>query len=269
LHSLSHTGPIANMTSPSKSFKDALLGIHHDAPHAATIHEEVIEYKPAEQIVTEHLPSLHEQVLQQPQLREAPPPIIREEIEVERKEKAPVVEEHIIEETLEVVQPVVNLFKEQVELKEVTQDVYEKVVKPLTVEEKDLAAKYLPLERAPGVEPPPFPERHDSTVVEPEHHQTLVKEPVMLETIHKKIIEEVQPVIHRETIVPTLIKETQQIYERILEPPVVTYEVKPAIYTEGYNKEIDPFTNVTTLPPSIEKDPFISATALPPSIEKK
>jgi len=67
--------------------------------------------------------------------------------------------------------------------------------------------------------------------------EVVEKSPVIHESVHTKIIEEVQPIIHKEVIEPHLFKEIKPIYEKIIEPPVVTQvtslEKKTDILLEG------------------------------------
>jgi len=57
--------------------------------------------------------------------------------------------------------------------------------------------------------------------------QTVTNAPIIHETITHRVIEEVQPVIYKEIDRPVLIKETQPIYERIVEAPHVHHTVLP------------------------------------------
>jgi len=51
--------------------------------------------------------------------------------------------------------------------------------------------------------------------------------PIVEETVHKKIIEEVQPVLYKEVIRPVVLQETQPIYETVHETPFLVTEERP------------------------------------------
>lgn len=84
-----------------------------------------------------------------------------------------------------------------------------------------------------------------SVFVEAEHREAVVHTPIVEETVHKKIIEEVTPVIHREVIAPKVINERKDIYEKIVEAPTVVY---------------------TTLPPMVQQ-PVVPVVAAPPAAQ--
>jgi len=65
------------------------------------------------------------------------------------------------------------------------------------------------------------------TTVEKMEHVTVTKEPIIREKIHKKIIEEIQPIIMKEIIAPHIIREVLPVYEKIVEAPTLTKEVLP------------------------------------------
>jgi len=60
--------------------------------------------------------------------------------------------------------------------------------------------------------------------------QVVQNAPQVVEHIHRKIIEEVQPVIVKETIEPHVVQRVVPITERIVEAPIITKEVRPAIF---------------------------------------
>lgn len=83
-----------------------------------------------------------------------------------------------------------------------------------------------------------------NTVEVAQSRSYVVEKPAIIEeTVHKRVIEEVQPglnaalffflftnlkVIYKETIQPHLVRETLPIYEKIVEPPTVIYETRQA-----------------------------------------
>jgi len=146
---------------------------------------------------------------------------------VEIRNKAAVVQEVIKPGLREEIQPVIHRDREQLEIREEIQPIYEKSVRGTIVENRSLPAEVRPdvrLGSMPVLQQGP----RGSVIVEAEHKEAFVKPAVVEETIHKKIIEEVQPVIHREVIAPRVIRETQPIFEKVIEAPVVSYTTLPA-----------------------------------------
>jgi len=66
-------------------------------------------------------------------------------------------------------------------------------------------------------------------LVAAEQHQTFTKPPIVEETVHKKIVEEITPVIHREVMAPKVIHEVKPIYEKVVDQPAVSYSTLPPV----------------------------------------
>jgi len=146
--------------------------------------------------------------------------------QVEVRQKAAVVQEVIKPGLREEIQPVVHREREQLEIREEIQPIYEKSVRGTIVENRSLPAEVRPdirMGNMPILQEGP----RGSVVVEAEHREAFVRPAVVEETIHKKIIEEVQPVIHREVIAPRVIHETKPIFEKVIEAPTVSYTTLP------------------------------------------
>jgi len=137
-----------------------------------------------------------------------------------------VVQEVILPNVREEIQPVIHRDREQLEFREELQPIYEKQIQPTLLESRNLSPEYRPEIRT-GVMPVIAEGPRPSTLVESEHREQIYKAPLIEETVHKKVIEEVQPVIHRETIAPKVIHETQPIYEHVYEQPTVKYVTLP------------------------------------------
>jgi len=135
---------------------------------------------------------------------------------VQRVEKPTAIHEEIRREQVEEIQPVVNIEKYKTEVIQKTQPLLDKEVKPVHVEQK-----YLPSETLPEVVMRGTDSRMDqdkSTVNYLETRSvTVEKPPIINETENRQIIEEVQPVIYKETVVPTLIRETKPVYQKVVE----------------------------------------------------
>jgi hypothetical protein len=150
---------------------------------------------------------------------------------VEHIEKAPVVQEIIRPGVREEIQPVIHRDREQLEIREEIQPIYEKTVQPTVVEERQLPSETRPevrLGSAPVIAEGP----KSSTFVAAEQMETFTKPAIVEETIHKKIVEEIQPVIHREVLAPRVIHEVKPIYETVVDTPEVTYTTLPAVFRE-------------------------------------
>jgi len=174
-------------------------------------------------------------------------------------------------ETIEI-QPIINLEREQTEVHEVIQPIRKKEVLPTTVEQKELPAIEREEVRQSDEQ---FRREYEkatdikSTVeVENLQRRREKKQPIVNETVHKKVIEEIQPVIHKETIAPHLIKETQQIKEKIVEAPVLIKEdyqnktdleelKKQGIEVESYKKKAVVQENIKPVE-KIEIQPIIN-----------
>jgi len=165
--------------------------------------------------------------------------------EVERVEKAPVVQEVIKPGVREEIQPVIHREREQTEIREQVQPIFEKSVAPTVVEERQLAPEIKPEVRL-GSMPVIAEGPRSSTLIEAEQRQTVVKAPIVEETVHKRIVEEVQPVIHREVVAPVVVHETKPIYEKVVEAPVVTYTTLPPQYVATPVNQAPMATTTTT-----------------------
>jgi len=149
---------------------------------------------------------------------------------IDHVERPTLVEERAHRKEVEVVQPVIHREREQREVHQVIENIYERQVKPTVVREQQLASEYRPDVRVIT----PEEEREYMnvqvtglrTTIEhaPIEHERVVKEPIVLETIKKKIIEVIQPVIHRETFETEVTYSTQPIYEKVVEEPVIVRE---------------------------------------------
>jgi len=156
-------------------------------------------------------------------VREAP-------VVVERVEKAAVVHEVLKTEEVVQIQPVIEREREKLDVYEVVQPMREREVIATEVRQAVLPAQT----RATVVEdnsaflaqrsaPTDFSTREVAQTLT----QTVQNAPIIHETIVHRVIEEVQPVIYKEIDRPILVKETQPIYEKIVEAPHAHHSVLP------------------------------------------
>ncbi|PRP82085.1 hypothetical protein PROFUN_03775 [Planoprotostelium fungivorum] len=149
-----------------------------------------------------------------------------EPLNIKHVEKDVVVHEHIHPVEKEEIQPVIFREREQMEVKQITERLHETEIQPTLIEKRDLApeVREVVVEKAA-----PIPENVvlpsvdvDATLRSVEMHA-----PIVNEVIKKTVIEEVQPVLEKDTVVPTLIQETKPIYEKIVEAAVLIREELP------------------------------------------
>jgi hypothetical protein len=155
------------------------------------------------------------------------PPIL------ERLEKPVVVHEKVIPTQRTEVQPVIHRDREQVEFHKVMQPLRERDIAPTEVQRTQLPPTYFE-SRAPDTQ---FQTQyrdasskiHPETITAPLQTQQFERAPIIEETIHRKIIEEVQPVLYKETVRPTIVEATKPIYEHVYESPQLREEVRPMV----------------------------------------
>jgi len=151
----------------------------------------------------------------------------REEILLpERMERPAVIHEKITREEVEEIQPVIHRELDKTEIRQITQPFMEKEVKPVQIHES-----ILPAENRATILPPnteiPREKFENLTEFEGVERRRIEKTPIIVETVKKHIIEEVQPIIYKEIHEPHIIKLTKPIYEKIVEAPVVFKERLP------------------------------------------
>lgn len=124
------------------------------------------------------------------------------------------------------IQPVLQREREQLEIHQIQRPMREHLIHQTEVKEEVLPTKDIGEFREERTE---YTRPLEKSVVEvaPLERETFRKPPIVEERVHKKIVEEIQPVIYRETEQPHLIRKTQPVIERVVEAPVVTREVLP------------------------------------------
>jgi hypothetical protein len=142
---------------------------------------------------------------------------------VERHELPTVVKETILPSERVEVQPVVHRDIEQTEVHEVLQPMKEREIAATNVVHTTLPAEVMP-EVHRGTMPVMPRAILPESFVAPVAREQFEKAPIIEETIHKKIIEEVQPVLYKEVVQPVVIEQVQPIYERVVEAPVYLNE---------------------------------------------
>jgi len=150
--------------------------------------------------------------------------------------RAPVIEETVIQENREIIQPVIHREIEKTEVRHVIQPVYQDETAATQMEERTLPAEYRgEIRVTPNYAETLQAANHSSqaTIISTAgatQTTTVVNQPIVHEIIKPHIIEEVQPVIHRTVHEPHIIHERQDIYEKIVEPPTEIVETREPIY---------------------------------------
>jgi len=157
-----------------------------------------------------------------------PPTVTTSDVPViERVENAPTIHQKIIPTERTEVQSFIHRDREQTEVHKVLQPMRQTEVHPTQVKSVELPAQTIQTgainsgyvrDNLPVVQP--------EVIVAPVTSTRLEKAPIVEETVHKKIIQEVQPVLYKETIKPTIVETTQPIYEKIHEAPQFFEEVR-------------------------------------------
>jgi len=145
---------------------------------------------------------------------------------VEKLERPTIIQETIRPSERIEVQPLVHIDKDQVEVHKVVQPMRERDIAPTRVEHVSMAPQHMefaaPQTQYRSVQPVIQPR----TMVEPLQRSTIERPPIVEETIHKKVVEEVQPVLYRETVAPTVIHATKPIHQHIVEPTQYVEETR-------------------------------------------
>jgi len=144
-------------------------------------------------------------------------------VDVEQRELPTVVKETVIPQERIEVQPIIHRDIEQTEVREVVQPIREREITPTEVLRTTLPSSVLP-EVHRGEMPIPRATILPETFVAPISSEQVERAPIIEETIHKRIIEEVQPVLYKEVVRPVLVEQVRPVYEKIVEAPVVIRE---------------------------------------------
>jgi len=152
-------------------------------------------------------------------------------VTMETLEKPTITHETIFPSEKIEVQPIVHREREQLEYHEVIQPLHEKDVVPTVVKYATLPNQVKPDVRESDAQ---FQTKyqelasryHAEVSTQPVAREFINKAPIVEERISRRIVEEIQPVLYKETIAPVLIEETQPIYERVIEAPTITEEIR-------------------------------------------
>lgn len=206
--------PSAIVTEFNESHKDLPSGTHVDhfektevIPSTSSATPVIVE---SETVVTETFPTESVRSV--------------EVLPVEVIEKPVVIHESIRQEQVEEIQTVVRVEREKTEIRQITQPLVDKEVMPLQIEERVLPVEVLPVIVEKTVTVPEVVD-HSTREFDSTRRQVVEKAPIIQETDKWRIIEEVQPVIYREIVVPHIIRTSRPSREVIVEAPIFAEQV--------------------------------------------
>jgi len=197
------------------------------------VHQETI----STQVIREIQP-IHERLIEAPKLiqmdyaqRLDREKLLEQGIDVETRTNNPITEEIIRPIQRTEVQPLVTLDRQQIEIHQMILPLKTQEELPPTIEERRLEE----IEREIHESDDAFKEQYKELVekmvpkvqVGDVEHVRVVKPPIVKQFIHRKVIEEVQPIIHQETIATHIIRQTLPIHEKLFEAPVLSTKTLP------------------------------------------
>lgn len=153
-------------------------------------------------------------------------PITKVQLPTQIFQQTPVIHEEIRGEQVEEITPVKNIERLTTNVVQLTQPLYDTETLPVQYQERNLTSKILPDISTP-VKSAPIQWDHSTVNYVDTANVVVEKAPVVMETEKRQIIEEIQPVIYKETIVPTVIRSTQPVYQKVIEGTRYSQEVLP------------------------------------------
>lgn len=155
------------------------------------------------------------------------PTIMKQEMPREIIERPIIIHESIKREQVEEIQPVMQIDRERTEIRQITQPLLDKEVRPVVIEQRILATEILPVQQI-NFSAPREEVLQSTRTFEPLKHQVLEKTPIIQEIDRWRVIEEVQPIVYREILVPTIIRVERPIREVVRDAPVYSEYVHSA-----------------------------------------
>jgi len=174
---------------------------------------------------------------------------------LEKKERPTIIRENVLPTEKIEIQPVIHREREQLEVHEVYQPFHERDIAPTILKHETLPAQVRPEWRESDLN---FQEKYKAATTkyssevhnQPIQREVINRAPIVEEHISKKIIEEVQPVLYRETVKPVFVEETQPIYERVVDAPVMFEETRNLVDL-GVKVLPASYTSTTTNPEGV------------------
>jgi len=183
-----------------------------------------------------------------------------------------IVKETIIPQETTEVQPVIHRDRELTEVHKITQPMHERDIAPTQLQYSTLPTEMRPTMVMQNTE---F-QQQPSANVQPSLCRSLnqptgavyQRPPIVEETIHKRIIEEVQPVLYKEVVRPTVITQTRPIHETVVDTPTIFNEQQPLRDLGTRYLDRLPQQNISQQPqvglPGLPPQPQVGLPGLPP-----
>jgi len=153
------------------------------------------------------------------------------------QEKAAVIHERIRKEEVEEIQPIIHREHERLEVHQILQPMVEQIVQPTVIQERSLAAETRPLINRGGYAGSAT--LQGSTDVQ-NFHKVVEKAPILIDSERRKVLEEIQPVLYKEILQPTIIRETKDIYEKVIEAPLIFTKTLPQQFIGKAQTQFEP-----------------------------
>jgi len=161
------------------------------------------------------------------------------------QEKPVVIHERIRKEEVEEIQPIIHREHERLEVHQILQPMVEQIVQPTVITERSLAAETRPLVNRGGYMGCVAPQ---GTTDVQNFHKVVEKAPIFVDCERRKVLEEIQPVVYKEILQPTIIRETKDIYEKVIEAPLIFTKTLPQQYIGKAQTQFEPLSqNVLNL----------------------
>jgi len=160
------------------------------------------------------------------------------------QERPAVVHERIRKEEVEEIQPIIHREHEKLEVHQIVQPMVEQIVQPTVIQERSLAAETRPLiQRGTYVSSAaPLPTSDVQSF-----HKVVEKAPIIVDSERRKVLEEIQPVLYKEILQPTIVRERKDIYERIIEAPTIFSSTLPQQFIGKAQPQFEPMLKTSTL----------------------
>jgi aspartate/glutamate racemase len=155
-----------------------------------------------------------------------------------------VIHERIRKEEVEEIQPIIHREHEQLEVHQILQPMVEQIVQPTVIQERLLAAETRPLVHRGGYMGSVAPVATSDV----QSFRKVVEKPaISVDVERRKVLEEIQPVVYKEILQPTIIRETKDIYEKIIEAPTIICSTLPQQFVGKAQPQFEPTLRSSSL----------------------
>jgi len=185
----------------------------------------------------------------QPVFQQVQTQVLMEPVQIQ--EKPVVVHERIRKEEVEEIQPIIHREHEKLEVHQVTQPMIEQIVQPTIFQDRALASETRPIiSKGSYIASTAIAQ---GTQDIQSFHKVVEKSPIIMETERKRVLEEIQPVIYKEILQPTIIRETKDIYEKVIEAPIIIQETRTSQFIGRSLPSPPVMASYQTVPSSVQQ----------------